>query len=121
MVKVQKVKKLNRKDVEVGNVYSVVNTVLVEDVDGDGVSDITLTHQVDKNGGSFVEASVTWYGIIPGVVEQFLAKLKELGFEDGTVTETKKFGNVVKEWKKITEFLKHINELADAKVAEVDG
>ena len=119
-IKRVKAKKANRKAPKKGDVYVVVNDVEVADVDGDGVSDITAKHSVTKNGELFVSAEIVWYGLEGEVADGFVAALEDAGVVDDDVVETDKFGEVAKMWKKLTKFMKRINDLADVKADELD-
>ena len=101
------------KEIKPGDVYTVRTDVEVDDIDGDGVSDVVFTHSVDKNGESFVECKVVWYGLGPQISELFVQHLAGVGFIDEDSVELHRFGQVVKHWKQLTKALAGINKLGD--------
>ena len=103
----------SRKEIQPGDVYTVRTDVEVDDIDGDGVSDVVFTHSVDKNGESFVECKVVWYGLGPQISELFVQHLAGVGFIDEDSVELHRFGQVVKHWKQLTKALAGINKLGD--------
>jgi hypothetical protein len=118
-VKRVKTRKPSRKSPQKGDVYVITNEVAVADVDGDGVADVVAHHSVTKNGEAFVSSETVWYGLDDETTEAFLAAMEEEELLNEEV-ETNKFNVVVKEWRKLTKFLKRINDLGDVKAAEID-
>lgn len=103
----------NRGKVQSGDNYVVNTTASRVDIDGDGVSDLLLSHKVTKNGSLFVDASVAWYGLEDEVLDLF----EQVLTEEGVLAEfeTNRFGDVAKAWKRLAKFQAGIHKLAEAK------
>ena len=112
-------KGLNRDKVKPGNVYSIVNTTEVADVDGDQVSDLVLTHKVTCNGDNFVDSKTVWYGLEPEVLDAVLALVDELGLVTVEPIEVTKFNQLIREWRKVTQLLKAMNDLGDVQAEQM--
>lgn len=110
---------LSRKQAQSGDTYQMTTDIEIADVDGDGVSDLTFTHTVDKNNEAWVKAEVVWYGLPPEVNQAFIGELAAVGFIDEEVVETNKLNRVVKHWKNLTKALAGINRLGEQLVQQV--
>ena len=104
----------NKKDVAKGDSFTVVTTVDYATVDG-GLTDVTLTHKVSKNGDHFHDTTSTWYGLGSVGVAAIKDSLAQAGLAAGT-SHHAGFQALVNEWKKITKFLTHLNAAGDASV-----
>jgi len=109
----------NRGRVSKNDTYVIEQDVEIVDIDGDGVSDLLATHTVTKNDKKFVEAKVAWYGLDDDILEEFVKVLEEEGLMEGEF-KTNKLHQVNSIWKKLTNFSKKINHLADVKSQELD-
>jgi len=118
---IQKVKekKKSRKNAEPGDKYQITTDITVADVDGDGFSDLTFAHKVDKNGQNWVDAQVVWYGLTSEITVAFIDILKQVGFIDDDVIETNRLNVVMRHWKQLTRALGKINQLGDGLVVSV--
>jgi len=116
---VKGVKGLSRRPPLSGDLYVLKTDLEIADVDGDGVEDLTYSHQVLKNDEVFVEAKVTWYGLNVEVANQFVGVLEEVGIVDDDVFETSRFNEVLKRWKQLTKALAEINKLGDVVVQQL--
>ena len=105
----------NVEPVAKGDKFTVTNEVTFLDVDGDNVTDCVLKHCVDKNGANFVDSVTTWYGLDDVTLEAFQDALAKAGLKNGT-REVKGFQKLMKEWKKLTQALTHINNAGDEAV-----
>lgn len=115
----RKAKGLNRRRVNKNDHYQIKNDVEVADLNEDGLADVVITHEVLKNDDQFIESKVVWYGLEPEVVDAFIGALDKAGF-DNTIIETNKFRVVTEVWKRITQFMKHINDLAEVRIPDLD-
>ena len=102
----------NLSDIAKGDVFESATATNLVDA-GAGLTDVTLTHTVSKNGQAFVDSVVNWYGLgAVGVaaIQDSLAK--------ATVTAApqthKGFKALVKDWRKLTKALGHLNDAGDA-------
>jgi hypothetical protein len=109
----------SRKDVVAGDKYQIATDITVADVDGDGFSDLTFAHKVDKNGQNWVDAQVVWYGLTPEITLAFIDILKKVGFVDDDVVETNRLNVVMKHWKELTRALGQVNKLGDQLVVSI--
>ena len=81
-------------------------------VAGVKLTDVTLNHNVDKNGQEFVDCSCTWYGLEDHGVAAIQDSLAKGGLVAGSVSVTG-FQALVNEWRKITAALGHLNVAGD--------
>ena len=105
-------KNLNKTDLAKGDQFVVTTKVEFSDVDGDKVTDCTLVHDVDKNGANFVTSTTTWFGLGDAGVVAIKESLAKGGVVDGT-KNVSGFKALVKEWRKVTKALSHLNDLGD--------
>ena len=107
-----KAKKNSHKNVVKGDTFQISTDITVAKVDA-SVNDLTFVHKVDKNGESWIDATVVWHGLPGEISDAFVGALKDVGFIDDDVVEVKKIGIIVKHWKNLTKALTKINKLGD--------
>jgi len=119
MAKVKKGNGKSKNNPKAGDTYVLKLDSEVQDVNADGITDLVVTHQTLKNGELMVEGKVVWYGLDPTALTAFESAIEKFGLVDGQI-ELSSFKKVVHEWKKITEFFKHINQFGEKVADEVD-
>jgi len=107
-----KAKKNSHKNVVKGDTFQISTDITVAKVDA-SVNDLTFVHKVDKNGESWIDATVVWHGLPGEISDAFVGALKDVGFIDDDVVEVKKIATIVKHWKNLTKALTKINKLGD--------
>jgi len=106
--------KKERRGPQSGDTYKYEVAVEIVDVNGDGIKDLSLTHTCTNltTGLKCVSATIVWECLDDMTVVAFNESLERAGVVDSTQT-LDRFTDVVKEWKKLTKSLEHINKLGE--------
>ncbi len=120
--KFKKKTKKERRGPQAGDTYRYEIDIEVVDVNGDGINDLVLTQSCTNLtiGVKCISARVVWEGMSDAAVVGFEESLEKAGVED-TVKSFDRFSDVVKECKKLTKMLEHINRFGERFAAELDG
>jgi hypothetical protein len=102
----------NGSDIAKGDEFNATTTVTLVDA-GNGLTDVTLTHIATKNGELFVESVVNWYGMSAVAVAAIQDSLSKAKLVCDAPQKHKGFKALVKEWRKLTQALGHLNDHGD--------